>query len=153
MQIHATVADLVEGDTPWLTAAPDNSGSLLRSASALVDQAIVGNSAGDPGALRDATCAQVAAWVTSGIDPASGGLGAAAPLRRKRIDTAELEYDTSLSASVTALQARRAIAEDLCPVAVAILEAADLIGAFAIADGGPCVAEATERPARDYGWY
>lgn len=152
MPVHATVDDLVLAEPPWLTKAPDNVGSLLRAASALVDREIAGNEAhGD--ALRDATCAQVAAWVTSGIDPSSGGLSESAPLRAKGVGTARKEYDTSLSASVTAFRARQTIADSLCPVSIAILEAADLIGAFEIADGGQRVPEATEIPTRVHGWY
>lgn len=151
MQIYATAADLVQAEPPWLTTPPDNLGTLLRAASALVGAEVAGNASGDPAALRDATCAQVASWVTAGIDPASGGLSQTAPLKRKKVDTAEVEYDTSLSASVTAFQARQSIANGLCPTAVAILQAADLIGGFEIADGGQCVPEATEIPTYGYG--
>ncbi len=153
MQIHATVADLVETDPPWVTRTPDNVGSLLRAASALVTAAVAGSDSADTGALRDATCAQVASWVESGIDPASGGLSDSAPLQAKAVGTARLEYDTSLSASVTAFRARQSIAGSLCPTAIAILEAADLIGGFEIAAGGSVVPEATEIPTSELGWY
>ncbi len=116
----------------WLEApVPDNVDQLLRSATLLVagqhgiDENPYVVTANQP--RKDATCAQAAAWIASGIDPASRGLSDTAPVKSKRIGSASIDRDTSLSASVTAFEKRAAIAEQLCPEARQILYVNELL--------------------------
>lgn len=77
MLVYATEADLA--GAPW-GVTPENATSLLRAASVLVRQATRTavydvDATGAPTdttvaeALRDATCAQAAAWANAGVDP------------------------------------------------------------------------------------
>jgi len=77
--VYATSTDLVDGS--WLASAPANADRLLASASRMIRVATITSryqvdATGGPldatliTAFRDAACAQVAAWVTAGIDPA-----------------------------------------------------------------------------------
>jgi len=129
--IYATSSDY----STWsgVDTSPANVDQLLRSASLLIAEATstaryVVDDTGLPtdtilvGALRDATCAQVVAWVAAGVDPTAAGLQTASIVRGKGIGSARLEYDTSLSASVTAFQARQQIASELCDEAIRILQ-------------------------------
>lgn len=117
--------------------APANITSLLRSASLLVRGATVASvystdSAGIPSdgavlaAFRDASCAQVALWVSAGIDPAGGGAASSAPVRSKKLGSGAVEYDTSVNSSVAAFQAKRAAITELCAEAYLILKQAGL---------------------------
>jgi len=135
MLVYATTDDL----TGWVNPAPANTGALLRAASALVRRATLTaiydtDDDGAPSqdfawaAFRDATCAQVAAWVAADVDPAAGGVQLqAAPTRAKALGTARVEYDTAAAASVTAMSARSAAATRLCQEALLILAAAGLV--------------------------
>lgn len=117
--------------------APVNATQLLRSASLLVrrftetafyttDTTGQPTDAGILGAFKDATTAQAAFWASSNIDPAAAGFVTAGVLRTKRIGSASLEYDTNAQGSVTAFNARRAAALELCTEAVEILQQAAL---------------------------
>ena len=139
MLIYASSDDLTSGETPWLTATPTNAGSLLRSASLIVSRETKAafydtDSDGYPTdtvtreAFRQATCAQVAGWVSLGIDPMNLGLDGKAPVRSKQLDGAAIGYDTSASVSAAALATRQAAADDLNSQAVEILREAGLLG-------------------------
>lgn len=134
--VYATTDDLAT----WTGSdAPENALSLLRSASLLVTQATVAAyykvdaTTGLPTeptllqAFNDATCAQVTTWIATGVDPNAAGLLSTAIVRARGIGTARLDYDTSLSASVTAFQARQKIASQLCAESARILQAVALI--------------------------
>lgn len=138
MLVYATTDDLTAA--PWsLTITPEQAGPQLRLASALVREATMtaryatdedGAPAHAPirAAFRDAVCAQVAAWTASGIDPQAGAAQvAAAPVASKRLGSAQIAYDTSGAASVTALAARARAATALCREAVLILRDAGLV--------------------------
>jgi hypothetical protein len=131
--VYATTADL----TSWLpdgTTIPTGADQLLRSAALLVAKAVNENLY-DPAAVitepkRDATCAQVAAWIAAGVTPGTGGLPAASDktqVKAKKVGTAELQYDTSLTSSQAALAARAGLLDRLCPEAEAILQQAGVL--------------------------
>lgn len=133
--VYATNADL----TAWLAGAslPANSTVLLRSASMLVRNATMTalynvDNEGLPSdaavleAFTDATCAQAAYWSAAGVDPTSGGVSTSAPVRSKKIGSAGIEYDTGVSASVTAFSAKQAAANSLCGEAWMILQQAGI---------------------------
>jgi hypothetical protein len=136
--VYATTTDLTDGG--WAPQAPAAAPTLLRFASRLVRRATMTatyatDDAGAPthevvrAAFRDATCAQVAAWIASGVDPVAGGAQPiAAPVRGKSLGSGRIEYDTSGSASVTALTARARAATSLGQEALLILADAGLIG-------------------------
>ena len=129
MIVHATPEDLDvwTGEVP-----PANAAGLLRSASLLVDRTIItatyvvdgdGRATDSTilGALRDATCAQAAAWAAAGIDPAAGVPGAMRQVRRKSLGSGTVEYEPGASqAAVEALGG-------LTPDAVQILAHAGLM--------------------------
>ena len=135
MRVYATTADL----TTWSEApAPANAAGLLRSASLLVEaatKAAVYDTGADgkptagavADAFRDATCAQAAMWSAAGIDPAGGGVASSAPVRSKKLGSGAIDYDTSVNASVTAFEAKRAAATTLCLEAWLILQQAGLV--------------------------
>lgn len=130
MLVYATVPDL-QGWAPSLTVIPDDATQLLRSASIVVARA-VNESLYAEGTVvtapkRDATCAQVLAWLTSGIRPGSGGLLNEQALKAKSIGTRKIEYDTNRTASAEVLAKRERVAEDLAPEAEAILRAAGVL--------------------------
>lgn len=138
MLIYATADDLTDGATPWLSVAPTNAGSLLRSASLIVsretksafydtDSDGYATDTVTREAFRQATCAQVAGWVTLGIDPMNLGLDGAAPVRSKSIDGASKTYDTSAASSAAALATRQGAAADLNDQAAEILREAGLL--------------------------
>jgi len=130
--VYADSAELVT----WTGApAPANATQLLRSASMLVrsatatsvygvDETGLPSDANVAEAFRDATCAQVASWVGAGVDPSGAGLSTTAPVRGKKLGSGSVEYDTAVSGSVTAFQAKRAAAVTLCPEAFMILQQA-----------------------------
>lgn len=123
---YATLTDL----TGWLEGSgltiPDSVENLLRSASFLIARScnrdIYTDTPTDTDAvpLRDATLAQVAAWITLGITPAAAGLDAA-PVKNRKIGTADLGYDTTGQAA-----ARAEAATTLAPEAMQILISAGL---------------------------
>lgn len=135
--VYATTDDLTDG--AWVPQVPAAAPALLRFASRLVRRATMTatyatDTAGGPmhevvrATFRDATCAQVAAWVTAGVDPVAGGAQPiAAPVRGKSLGSGRIEYDTSGSASVTALTARARAATSLSQEALLILADAGLI--------------------------
>jgi hypothetical protein len=126
MNVYATTSDL----TAWLTdlalTVPANAAGLLRSATVLVAKACARNPYTDvPDAnaasiLRDATTAQVAAWVGSGVTPATLGLDSA-PKKSSKIGTADVTYDTTGQADK-----RETAATVLAPEAAQILIAGGL---------------------------
>lgn len=137
MIVHATEQQLAD----WTgTAAPANAALLLRSASLLVDRALVGAVyvTDDTGiatdadvlqALADATCAQAATWAALGIDPAGGQAGATSgQVVAKTIGTARIEYDRgSATGRSNAGNARADAAVTLTADAVQILANAGLL--------------------------
>lgn len=136
MIVHATEAQLAT----WTgTAAPANAAVLLRSASLLVDRALIGaiyttDTAGKAtdatvlGALADATCAQAATWATLGIDPTAGAAGATAgQVVSKSIGSATITYDRPSTARSAAGSARADAAVTLTDEAVQILANAGLL--------------------------
>lgn len=129
MFTYATVDDL--DAWPAITTVPDDAEALLQSASIVVALAVNESLYNDSTIVtdpkRDATCAQVASWVTTGIRPGTAGLSSDKVLRSKNVENVTLEYDTSLSASVTAFQARQDVAGQLCPEAEAILRSAQIL--------------------------
>lgn len=138
MHVYATVEDLAT--EPWsITPSPANVGRLLAAASRLVRRATLTaryavDTTGAPtdetiaAVFRDATCAQVLAWTTADVDPAAGGVQLqAAPVQSKRLGSGGVTYDTSASASVTAMNARAAVATTLSEDAALILADAGLL--------------------------
>lgn len=135
MRIYASNAQLAT----WLgTEPPANSSSLLRSASVMIGRATMTayyavDADGLPSditvkqAFADATCAQAAVWIAAGVDPVAGGLSVTPVLRGKGIGSARLDYDTSLSSSTAALQARQSLIEDLCAESIQILQDAHVL--------------------------
>lgn len=137
MIVHATEAQLAAD--PW-NLTPPKAAALLRSASLLVDRALVGawydtdstGKATNPtvlAALADAVCAQVATWVALDIDPVAGPAGATAKqVLSKTIGSARIEYDrgTSTGQSTTG-SARQAAANTLTDDAAQILATAGLL--------------------------
>jgi hypothetical protein len=122
---YATVEDLAE----WTQSTPpDNALTLLRSASLEVAKACNRNpyvdvpSDTDVAPLRDATTAQVAAWVALGVDPAKQGTDVLGPVKSSKILTATIERDTT-----AAVQASTEAADGLCVESQAILLQAGLL--------------------------
>lgn len=132
MLTYASSDDLTNWDAT--ITQPDNVTALLRSASALVAKAVNENPY-DPATVitdpkRDATCAQVAAWLAAGVTPGTAGLSTSttsAPKKAVKTDSAEVQYDTTLSSSAAALTARAELLECLCPEAMAILQQAGVL--------------------------
>jgi len=135
MRIYATASDVQE----WTgQAPPDNVVPLLRSASALVEDATMlavypVDTSGMPrhadhsAAFRDATCAQVAFWATNDLDPTTGELVEVGKrvASSKSIKGASVSYDASDMAR--AKQARVDALITLCAAAFQILRNAGLI--------------------------
>ena len=108
--------------------APDNIDLLLRSASLLVRRATAGDyydadvTTGMPTnttllqAFSDATCAQVAAWVALGIDPAAGAGGAVplAVVQSTSLLSGSVTYNTAALTSGVTVNARIVAATSLC---------------------------------------
>lgn len=121
-------------DYTGASAVPDNITALLRSASRLVrrdtvtavyDVDTAGNATNSVviDALRDATCAQAAAWDDQKINPLAGGVVVANPVATsKSLDGASITYAGAQQAAAV----RAAIADCLVPEAVDILTAAGL---------------------------
>lgn len=114
--------------------APANAVALLRRASVMVGVATRAaryqvTPAGLPAdddqaeAMRDATCAQVAAWVVAGVDPS--GEEITAKVASTSIDGASISYDQA-----TATAERDRLTGTLCSEAWDILQLAGLIGGF-----------------------
>lgn len=123
---YATAADLSD----WLRPdpIPDNAPKLLRAATFVVAEAANRNPYGEPptgddvAPLRDAACAQAAAWKTLGIDPDALGIDGPTPVKKTSMLGADVEYDTKAS-----VEARSQAARELAPQAESILEAAGLL--------------------------
>lgn len=110
MDSYATTEQLAQ----WLQADPaDNATPLLRSATILVALACFRNPYSDPApsvddaaVLADATCAQVAAWIALGINPAQLGIApGSAPIKSSTILGGTVQRDTT---GQTALQVQAA---------------------------------------------
>lgn len=123
---YATATDL----TNWLApdAAPANADRLRRSATLVIAEAANRDpytdapTGTDVAPLRDAVCAQVAAWIAAGVDPAKLGVLDEAPVKKASINGADVEYDTK-----TQTEARSLAARELAPQAESILMAAGLL--------------------------
>lgn len=127
---YATTDDLDN----WLPAdlkPVTDAESYLRSASILVARAVNESlyaqttTTSDP--KRDATCAQVQAWLRANVKPDSGGISTDKVVRAKTIADARLEYDTALSSSAAVLAARAQLANALCAESEAILRSAGVL--------------------------
>lgn len=135
----------------WLgVAAPANADALLRSATIRVARACnlpIPDAPGDvEHPLRDATCAQSAAWIALGIDPAKSGTDVPAPVKRSKILTGDVELDTTAQTKAATLATA-----GLCEEATDILFVAGLLwlpGDVEIATGGVCWPEGVE----GYSW-
>lgn len=116
--------------------APANIAALLRSASnmvrrdtrvAIYDVDTDGAATDDDliAALRDATCAQAAAWAALGINPLSGGVVTTSTgvVSSKSLDGASISYAGAASAA----EAQAAATTSLVPDAVQILRDAGLL--------------------------
>jgi hypothetical protein len=136
--IFASVDDLTSGDVPWLSVAPSNAGSLLRSASLIVaretkaafydtDDTGMPTDAMVLDAFTQATCAQVCQWVTLGMDPLNLGADSKSPVKSKGLDGAAISYDTSIATSASVLASRQAAAVSLCDQAAEILREAAVL--------------------------
>ena len=135
MRIYATAADVLE----WTgQAPPDNVVPLIRSASALVEEATMlavyavdsegmPRHAGHAAAFRDATCEQVAFWAANDLDPTTGELVEVGKrvASSKSIKGASVSYDAADAAR--AKQARVDALSTLCVAAFQILRNAGLI--------------------------
>src|SRR4051794_30011637 len=124
MNTYATYSDL----QAWLgTTPPDNADELLRSATTLVATASGRNpyvdtpTGPDVEPLRDATTAQAAVWIATGVTPAAGGLDTA-PVKGKKLGSADITYDTTGQTA-----ARTAAAKELAAEARDILYNAGLL--------------------------
>lgn len=101
--------------------------TMLRSATFLIAWACARNpyndvpASSDAPPLRDATCAQVQAWLTLGVTPEDAGLAVGTVVKRASILGAEVENDTT--GRLTALQEAAA---QLAPVTESILLATNL---------------------------
>lgn len=135
MIVHATPEQLAA--EPW-SVTPDNAAVLLRAASRMVDGALLtavydvdtdGRATGSDvlDVLRDATCAQAAAWSALGIDPLVGPAGDSGPavVASKSIGSGSISYDRSGAA--IAAQARAQAATILAPEAWSILATSGLL--------------------------
>lgn len=126
MLVYATAADL-QVWTP--DPVPDDAPQLLRSATLVIARAVNENpyadgvTTSDP--KRDATCAQVKAWLASGVRPGTAGLHTDPVLKGETMGGTHFEYDTATTAGTA--QMRQAIADTLCPEAEAILLAAGVL--------------------------
>lgn len=123
MIVYANAADYGN----WTqTALPDGIDQLLRSASLRVARACMRDPYNDSptgeavDALRDATCAQAAAWLALGVSPDAAGLDTRVTVESK-IGTGSVKYD-----AIPAADVQSAVA-DLAPLAREILTAAGLI--------------------------
>jgi len=109
----------------WLDAdPPDNAAALLRSATLLIAAAINEN----PYVItadqtrKDATCAQAAAWIKSGLDPANLPAAISALIKKsKAIGTASVSYD------VPSVADQKAAVSQLAPDAYNILYTTGLL--------------------------
>lgn len=133
MLLHATPADLAA----WTgQPAPTNATMLLREASIRVRTATLRDRydttpSGLPAlddlaeAMRDATCAQAAAWSAADIDPTGGAAAGGAAVVKSELDGARVEYD---AAPLTAARAEL-LGPGLTPTALAILRSVGLASA------------------------
>lgn len=104
MLTYATAVELAA--EPWLvTTPPANVGRYLLQASLLVRQhtltALYATDAdGYPSltaarqGFRDATCAQVTAWIAAGIDPTGAGAGQSTVVASKKLGPREIQFAT-----------------------------------------------------------
>lgn len=122
---YATPDDLLSGE--WLEAVPDNARALIRRASLLVDHATRFDrfdtdaderpvDAKIAAAFRDATCQQVAEWVTAGIDPNAGPTGQTPQVESQTTEGHSVKYS-----NLATLQDIAAATEHLCRASVLIL--------------------------------
>jgi hypothetical protein len=121
--VYAEPDDLMDG---WLNEQPDDfeAKRAIRAASRLVRQATrcdryEVDPAGLPvdltisEAMRDATCAQAAMWITAGIDPGAGTAGREIGIASQSADGGSVTYSDSISAEEIERSLRYLIAEAL----------------------------------------
>lgn len=130
MLVYATVGDL----TPeWVNTAPADAARLIRYASILVGRETMlalydTDASGMPtetvvlNAFRAATCAQVAAWMGAGIDPAAGPAGQSSEVAAESVGGDSVTYVTTGAAE----RVSAAVAE-LAPAARDLLALAGLL--------------------------
>lgn len=128
--VYAEPSDLVA----WTgEAAPENAEVLLRSASILVRQATrsavyatdtdgLPTDAAEAGAFLSATCAHAAALAGAGVDPLAAGTEAG--VSSTSIGSASVATLGYIGAEAAKLR----LSTQLCPEALAILDAAGLLG-------------------------
>lgn len=104
MLIYATTEDLAAD--PWsITEPPANVAKMLLHASLLVAKATrsalyATDTEGYPSsttvraAFRDATCAQVDAWIAAGIDPTAAGAAQSSVIASKSMGPRSVQYAT-----------------------------------------------------------
>lgn len=138
MLTYATPEELaawIDPDADPTPARPTNAAKLLRTASGLVDDALIASlyATDDTGlptmpkvlqAVKDATCEQAAAWVLAGIDPALGASQLKRVVQSKSLSGVSVTYQASLS---DAYKATLADARELTPAAWSILQRAGLL--------------------------
>lgn len=131
MLVYATPEDLA---TWTKQTAPEGAAQLLRSASGMVRHATrtalydttPAGLPSDPDvadAMRDATCAQAAAWAALGVDPATGPAGVAGQVQSSSILSADVTYAAREGADADKVATLTA----LVPDAVMVLEQAGLL--------------------------
>lgn len=126
--IYATLQQLDEWFDGLPVAPPDNPTGYLRAASILIARAcnrqpyIDTPDDASAGALADATCAQIASWVTLGIDPDKAGTDMPGPVKSSKILDATVERDTTAATKLLT-----AAVEGLADQAEAILQQAGLL--------------------------
>lgn len=104
MLIYATIEELAA--EPWgITEPPDNVGQMLLHASGMVTEAVRSalydvDTEGYPSittvrqGFRDATCAQVSAWIAAGIDPTAAAAAQSQVVASKKLGPREIQYAT-----------------------------------------------------------
>lgn len=133
--VYATAEDLAA--EPWLlTAPPSHVNRLLATASRVVRRATmtavyrtdVDDYPTDSTlreAMRQATCAQVAAWAAAAVDPLTGSVQTSRAVASKSLGSGSISYETATAAVQLAARAEASTA--LTPDAYLILSEAGLV--------------------------
>lgn len=132
MLIYATNTDLVQD--PWgITEPPAKVGLYLVEASSMVTAATRSSlydvdGTGKPSVeavlhgFRDATCAQVSAWISAGIDPTAAAAGQSQVVASKSMGPRSIQFATYERDA----KQRQYLTTHLCDLAVQILAELDL---------------------------
>ena len=129
MRIFAGREKLAE----YVAELPDDADALIQAASLLVSRETRAalydvDPAGMPtdpdviDAFAEAVCVQVREWVQAGLNPNAGYVGTQAEVAKSSMDGASVEFTTKDAESV------RLALSSLCPMAVAVLSDAGLVG-------------------------